>query len=59
MARIVGGLASKPYSGGRGEIGLRFASVSVRLRGRLLDELQGLPLQRDVDFCKGFIRQSP
>ena len=50
MSGIVGGLASEPHPGGRGETRLRSTSGSVRECGCFPDELPGLPPQRVVDF---------
>ena len=47
---IVGGLASKPYPGGRGETGLRSTSSSfLEYEDVFPDELPGLPPQRVLD----------
>ena len=51
MARIVAGLASKPYPGGRGKTGVGFTSVVCDYKDVFLEELLGLPLHRDVDLC--------
>ena len=50
MSGTVGGLASEPYPRGRGEIGLRSTSSSVRVCGCFPNELPGLPPRRVVDF---------
>ena len=51
MARIVDGLASKPYPGGRGETGIDLPWVVSEYEDVFLDELPRLPLHRDVDLC--------
>ena len=33
MARVVGGLAGKPYHGGQGEIGVESTSSGLQVRG--------------------------
>ena len=51
MLGTVGGLASKPYPGGRGETGLRdLPRVVYEYEDVFSDELPGLPPQRVVDF---------
>ena len=50
MSGTVGGLASEPYPGGRGETRLRSTSSSMRVCGFFPDELLGLPSHRVVDF---------
>ena len=50
MLGTVGGLASEPYTKGRGETRLRSTSNGLRVRECFPDELPGLPPHRDVDF---------
>ena len=50
MAWVVDGLARKPYPRGRGETGFESTSGSCKYEDVFLDELPGLPLQRDVYF---------
>ena len=51
MARPVDGSARKSYPGGRGKTGFRYASGSYVYEDVFSDELSGLPLHNDVDFC--------
>ena len=52
MEWTIDGLASKLYPRGRGKVGSGSASGSCEYEDFFfLDELPGLPLQRDVDFC--------